>query len=126
MLSLQGLVGRLGASFTELNTDFGELCDGVIDNVLDEYDEAVEGVRGASGVLSKKRVELKRSMLRDLGVRYMDVVSARSCEEEARSFRVIGCQLFLCVWCFGYCFHSNETPLFSRSVRSCRGSVSSA
>lgn len=60
----------MGASFTELNTDFGELCDGVIDTVLEEYDQAVEGVSGASGVLSRKQAELKQYMLRELGKRY--------------------------------------------------------
>lgn len=66
---LQGLVGRLGAGFTELNTDFGELCDGVVGTVLDEYEQAVEGVNGGSGVLSRKKAELKRTMLRELGAR---------------------------------------------------------
>lgn len=63
----------MGTGFTELNTDFGELCDGVIDTVLDEYDEAVEGVGGASGVLSRKKAELKRFCLRELGERYVEV-----------------------------------------------------
>lgn len=66
---LQALVGRMGAAFTELNTDFGELCDGVVDTVLDEYQQAVEGVSGASGVLARKQAELKRNMLRELGER---------------------------------------------------------
>lgn len=64
---MQSLVGRMGAGFTELNTDFGELCDGVIDTVMEEYDVAVEGVSGASGVLSRKKAELKRFCLRELG-----------------------------------------------------------
>lgn len=64
-------MGRLGAGFTELNTDFGELCDGVMDTVLDEYDQAVEGVSGASGILSRKKAELKRTMLRELGAKYV-------------------------------------------------------
>ena len=59
----------MGAAFTELNTEFGELCDGVVDTVLDEYQQAVEGVSGASGVLSRKQAELKGSMLRELGER---------------------------------------------------------
>lgn len=59
----------MGAGFEELNTDFGELCDGVIDTVLQEYDEAVDGVSGASGVLSRKKAELKRHCLRELGLR---------------------------------------------------------
>lgn len=59
----------MGAGFAELNTDFGELCDGVIDTVLQEYDDAVDGVTGASGVLSRKKAELKRHCLRELGLR---------------------------------------------------------
>lgn len=59
----------MGAGFTELNADFGELCDGVMDTVLNEYDEAVGGVSGASGVVSRKKAELKRNMLRELGER---------------------------------------------------------
>eukprot|EP00752_Nemacystus_decipiens_P014316 g12735.t1 len=70
MASFKSLVGRMGAGFTELNTDFGELCDGVIDTVMEEYDEAVEGVSGASGVLSRKKAELKRFCLRELGDRH--------------------------------------------------------
>ena len=66
---LQSLVGRMGSAFTELNTDFGELCDGVVDTVLDEYQQAVKGVNGASGVLSRNQAELKRNMLRELGAR---------------------------------------------------------
>lgn len=61
----------MGAGFEELNTDFGELCDGVIDTVLQEYDEAVDGVSGASGVLSRKKAELKRHCLRELGFRWV-------------------------------------------------------
>lgn len=59
----------MGAGFAELNTDFGELCDGVIDTVMEEYDQAVEGVTGASGVLSRKKAELKRHLLRELGAK---------------------------------------------------------
>lgn len=61
----------MGAAFTELNTDFGELCDGVVDTILEEFDEAVKGTSGASGVLSSKRSELKRNMLRHLGDRWV-------------------------------------------------------
>eukprot|EP00904_Undaria_pinnatifida_P007557 jgi/Undpi1/3931/HiC_scaffold_16.g07299.m1 len=68
--SFQSLVGRMGSAFTELNTDFGELCDGVVDTVLDEYQQAVKGVNGASGVLSRNQAELKRIMLRELGARH--------------------------------------------------------
>lgn len=79
-MSAQSLVGRMGAGFTELNTDFGELCDGVIDTVMEEYDEAVEGVSGATGVLSRKKAELKRFCLRELGDRYgIFHLSALSC-----------------------------------------------
>ncbi|CBJ31119.1 RHD3b, RHD3/Sey1 family GTPase involved in the ER-to-Golgi traffic [Ectocarpus siliculosus] len=74
MASFKSLVGRMGAGFEELNTDFGELCDGVIDTVLQEYDEAVDGVSGASGVLSRKKAELKRHCLRELGLRHADQV----------------------------------------------------
>lgn len=59
----------MGAAITEFNADFGELCDGVVDTVLAEYDQAVEGVSGASGVLSRKQAELKQYMLRELGKR---------------------------------------------------------
>ncbi|CAM9173676.1 unnamed protein product [Hapterophycus canaliculatus] len=79
MASFKSLVSRMGAGFTELNTDFGELCDGVIDTVMEEYDQAVEGVGGASGVLSRKKAELKRHLLRELGVRHssqIDMVRA--------------------------------------------------
>lgn len=69
LVSYQSLVGRMETSFTELNTDFGELCDGVVDTVLKEYNEKVKGVNGASRVLSRKRAELKRNMLRKLGGR---------------------------------------------------------
>lgn len=57
----------MGAGFTELNNEFGELCDGVIDTVMEEFDAAVAGVRGASGVLSRKKAELKRHCLKELG-----------------------------------------------------------
>lgn len=60
----------MGSAFTELNTDFGELCDGVMDSILDEYEKEVGGsVKQASGVVSRKRAELKRNMLRELGER---------------------------------------------------------
>lgn len=65
----KALVARMGASFTELNTEFGDLCDGVMDTVLDEFDRAVEGLRGGGAVIARKRAELTRAMLRELGER---------------------------------------------------------
>lgn len=60
----------MGSAFTELNTDFGELCDGVMDSILDEFEKEVGGsLHQASGVVSRKRAELKRTMLRELGDR---------------------------------------------------------
>lgn len=65
----------MGSAFTELNTDFGELCDGVIDSVLDEFENEVGGgsVHQASSIVSRKRAELKRTMLRELGERYHSI-----------------------------------------------------
>lgn len=71
---LQSLVERMGAGFTELNNEFGELCDGIVDTVLGEYDAAVGGVSGASGVLSRKKAELKRHCLKELGERYVYIL----------------------------------------------------
>lgn len=65
----QGLVTLVSAKFAELNTDFGELCDRVIDTILEEYDNAVQGVKGSGAVVARKRMELKRNMLRALGER---------------------------------------------------------
>ena len=68
--ALKSLVGRMASAFAELNTDFGEFCDGLMGTVLDEFEREVEEYSHlASGVVSRKRAELKRNMLRGLGER---------------------------------------------------------
>ncbi|CAM9636157.1 unnamed protein product [Discosporangium mesarthrocarpum] len=69
----KSLLARMGATFSELNPEFGESCDGVVDTVIEEYNDFVtKRVPGGAGgaVVSKKRAELKRAMLRELGTRH--------------------------------------------------------
>jgi Root hair defective 3 GTP-binding protein (RHD3) len=69
--SYKSLASTLLQSMQELDPEFGTRVDSIISDVLAQYDAAVAaGGAGSSGIVSKKRAELQRAMVRDVQVHY--------------------------------------------------------
>jgi Root hair defective 3 GTP-binding protein (RHD3) len=69
--SYKSLASTLLQSMQELDPEFGTRVDSIVSDVLAQYDAAVAaGGAGSGGIVSKKRAELQRAMLRDVQTHY--------------------------------------------------------